>query len=108
MGIKPEACGCGLPEYSPVHLTTAPGGHKYDPSRGTGGRVMEAGSPEAAAAIVRALADRDPSDGEGYACGLCLHPLGRDHADPAHHAELCLWVLARRWVEAWAGPREGA
>lgn len=101
MSIKPEACGCGLPPYSPVHLTTAPGGHKYNPSRDTGGRVMEAGSPEAAAEIVRALADRDPSDGEGYACGLCRRPLGLhggDDEDPANHAELCLWVLARDWV----------
>lgn len=50
-----------------------------------------------AIAIVQALADRDPSDGEGYACGLCLAPISQPGTE---HGEGCLWVRARDWDHA--------
>lgn len=51
-----------------------------------------------AIAIVQALADRDPADNEGWACGLCnARPI---YEPGTEHYEGCLWVRAREWDHA--------
>lgn len=55
---------------------------------------------DTAESIVRSLAATEPSDSEGYACGVCLRVGATERSDTEAHPAECPWRRAVEWVAA--------
>lgn len=60
------------------------------------------GERDVLAAMIRDLAARQPSDYEGYACGMCRTPDAMSH--PEDHRSDCTWRRSVEWVKAHPEP----